>query len=370
MKKLLYVNLLPTGSISLDPRISPHDIEHIATADAFHKMGYEVWLHEGFVRKGKKSSWPKKIERNEINKIHQFDAIIVPPLSSGFWDYVANPVKFLAEVKHGNKRGIDLLNTVEELHKFQGQIFFLIYDPRDEFILGGCPRFHSRLEHPIVNKLIDIYERIITVTPVPIEDIITFSSISDEMKTHILSKKNLICTYAWHQEQYYPTYSLRTSYQYETVYTGMASQNAKRKQIVTNMMKNHLSSFTAGPLSLKGIPNLNKKMISKTDVWNHTQNSRVSIVTAEPGHSWPTPRLYEALKCGTIPAIHSSCRFQHIIPETYERCCVNHISDIPTSREWEEETYQICLKEVTNLKNLYPLGVFDRDENGNLIPFD
>jgi len=367
MKKVLFVNWLPTGSTSLSLRISAHSIDTIATAKAFQKKGYEVWLHEAYVIQSKQSDWPNKIKRSEIqDNINQFDIVVVPGLPQTFWDYLF--AYYPGEKDIEGSRGNDLTKTIDALYSFTGRILTLLYDPRDTFITATTCHHPKtlRCDSETIRKITSIFERTEIVTPIPILDILNASSISDIVRKEVLSRKNILCNYNFHQSSCYPLTTLRDTYQYETVYVGMGSQTKERKRMIKDMISKHHDVYTAGPIFLKNIPNLtsierdSKKrlIISKDEVLKLTRNSRVSILVSEPGHiNWPTPRMYECLIGGTIPAIHPSFPSASLILRTFKRCAVDHIRDIPYDRSWEEDTYAIAKEEVDNLSKLRPLDI-------------
>lgn len=349
-------------------KINAHDIDNELLAKAFETKDYEVWLHEPFVAKGKQSDWPNKIARNEIKeKIHLFDDAVITGLPQIFWDYLA--VRYSDEIKSEKGRAADFKNVVEVLSSFTGKIFITLFDPRDQFLLSlTCQNPKSiKCDKAIVDKLESILKRTIIISPSDIKNIIEVSGVDDNIKKQLLSRKNAISTHVFHMHSLYSTAPLRNSYQYETVYVGMGAQNKDRKKMIKDMISKHENVYTAGPLILgKNIPNLtlmargpkSRLIISKNEVLRLTRDSRVNILTAEPGHiHWPTPRMYECLAGGTIPAIHPSFPSASLIPRTFERCAVNHIRDISTDKIWEAETYAIANEEILALQKMYPLDI-------------
>jgi hypothetical protein len=368
MKKVLFVNWLPTGSTSLSLKICPHDIDHLTIAQSLQDKGYQVWLQEPFFQVARQSDWQNKIERAEIDeKINQFDMVVLITQSSKwFWDYVS--WKLPGERKKKCGRGIDFLRTLEALYNYTGRILINITDPRDEY-LEGLTVHHPKAascDSEVVRKLSSVLSRSEIVSSTPISEVLNISSVSDIVRKDILSRKNILCSYSFNQSQHYSQVPLRDSYQYETVYIGEVDQTKERKNMVQSMIRKHSGSYTAGPIFLKNIPNLtsierdSKKrlIISKDEVLKLTRNSRVSILVSEPGHiNWPTPRMYECLIGGTIPAIHPSFPSASLILRTFKRCAVDHIRDIPYDRSWEEDTYAIAKEEVDNLSKLRPLDI-------------
>jgi len=257
-KYLLFVNWLPTGSTSLSMKINAHDIDNELLARAFESKGREVWLHEPFVAKGKQSTWPDKIARNEIKeKIHQFDEVVITGLPQIFWDYLA--VRYPHEIKSDKGRAIDFFNTVDALTSFTGRIYITLFDPRDQFLLSlTCqnPKADA-CDKQIVSKLNAILSRAEIISPTNIKNVIQVSNIDLAVKEDLLSRKNLISTHVFHMHSLYQPVPLRNSYQYETVYVGMGAQNKHRKKTIKDMIHKHHNVYTAGPLMLgKNIPNL------------------------------------------------------------------------------------------------------------------
>jgi len=364
MKKLLLANLLPTGSLSLDMKINPHDVDFIMLAKSLEQSGWEVWLQEPFTRV-KQSSWPRKIPRKDSHRFKEFDAILVTGLATGFWDF--SKYMLYSELFYEQQRAFDFFNSLENLYNFTGRIFGAFFDPREQYVLAyTCEHKYANLMRPEhLNQLKSIMSRTELITAVPIKKILDTLNLPQHVREDILSRPNFISTHPFHLHDLYTVNPLRDSYDYECVYVGVRLQNKARKDGIISMMKGVEGAYAAGPIVLRGIKNLTlqergpraSQLISKEEVWDYQRRSRVSILIAEPGHiDWPTPRLYEAVTCGTIPAIHPDYKSAGLIPKTASRCMVDHISKIPREREWEIETREIMLQELDDLKKV-PLGV-------------
>ena len=364
MKKLLLVNLLPTGSLSLDMKVNPHDVDFIMLARALEMSGWEVWLQEPFTRV-KQSSWPRKIARADSHRIKEFDAVLLTGLATGFWEF--SKYMLYSELFYNQVRAIDFFNTLENLYNFTGRVFGAFFDPREQYVMAyTCEhKYAHHMKPEDLHRLKSIMSRVELITAVPLRTLLDTLDIKPHVKDELLSRPNYISTHPFHLHDLYSVRPLRESYDYECVYIGVKLQTKVRKDSVLSMVKGVDGVFTAGPIILRGVKNMTieergtraSHLITKQEVWDYQYRSRVSLLLGEPGHiNWPTPRLYEAFTCGSIPAIHPAYRSASLIPRTASRCMVDHISKIPKERSWEEETYAIMLEELEDLKKT-PLGV-------------
>lgn len=366
MKKLLLVNLLPTGSLSLDMKVNPHDVDFIMLARALEMSGWEVWLQEPFTRV-KQSSWPRKIARSDSHRIKEFDAVLLTGLATGFWEF--SKYMLYSELQYNQVRAIDFFNTLENLYNFTGRVFGAFFDPREQYVLSyTCEhKYAHHMRKEDLDRLKSIMSRVELITAIPLKKILDTLDIPAHVKEDLLSRPNYVSTHPFHLHDMFSLTPLRDSYDYECVYIGVKLQTRSRKERVLSMVKGVDGVFTAGPIVLRGVKNLTiaergpraSHLITKQEVWEYQRRSRVSLLLGEPGHiNWPTPRLYEAFACGSIPAIHPDYQSSSLIPRTAERCMVDHITKIPKDRAWEEETHAIMLSELEGLKKT-PLGVFE-----------
>jgi len=370
MKKALLLNWHTTSSSSLDTEISPHDIDYISMSKGYAAAGYDLWLMEPYIQKGKLSSWPRKIHRDDIHRIHEFDMIQLHWFNPYIWDWLKS--KFPVALEADSQVAKNFVFLIEELHKFQGRIITTIHDPRPFYFEALVPTRDKRSSHlrsDLLKKLIDIFERVELSSAVPLIEVMKDIDVDDDLRENILSRPNWVTNYQYQLGEWYPLRPLRDENpKWDTVYIGLKQQTKIRKARIVQMLTDERrkalpGAFTGGPLVLSKIPHylgLNQKtkaakmMIPLDKIPEIMQECRVSVFMGEPGHWACTPRWWQAFTLGTIPAIHPSAPGAGIMPKTYARCTVDRISEIPRDRAWEIETYEILKEEMQDLTKRFP----------------
>lgn len=341
--KALWANPLSMMSTSLDVRLNPHDVDNLALSRLLEEAGFDVWLHDAYVQKSKKSSWKNRIPRNGLEG---FDCDVVLMNSPGnyLFDYMRS--KYLGIGSsigyQPGKREFDFMDACEWLGNFKGEVYLFSVDPRDNFIsiLDGTQEVDDKLKD---DWCYDILTKTFMGSKVISPDKNLFPS---RMKDRIIESDY------WKIVDI-PIYnSIQKSY-YDTIYTGVKSQTDYRKKIVKTWLDTK-DSYTAGDIKIKGVESItNHKKCTLFDSIGFNRDSKTSLVCGEPKHTWLTPRVMSSFTSGCIATIHPEFNGRHLIPnevlmdQTFER--VSEFNDDLINKQ----IYNRQLRVIKDLQNEY-----------------
>ena len=283
MKKAIWINPLSTCSTSLDISVNPHDVDTLAVSSMLEAQGFEVFLHEPYSIKSRKSSFKNIITTDELKN---FDADIAIILAGYFYiDF------FNSKFNTTEHRGINFVKTMQWLMKFKGEVLIFAADPRPTF-----KKIFTVSEEVIkisltteISKLFDIFNnsRIIAASPSIVDD----------------TSRVVTCDY-WKLLEM-PVLDWNPNYIYESVYIGTKAQTSTRLKLIKNWYEGSSNCFTAGNIKIKGLNSLtNFNKCSLGETLNFTNRSKTTLICGEVGHTWLTPRVLQSLTCGTIASVH------------------------------------------------------------------
>ena len=291
MAKIVWLNPIFTGGTSLDLSINSHDVDRIAQTELLTKQGHEVWLHDVAVSKRRFSSYPFRINSEELE---QFDAdIAILTVGEFAWDYLA--FRYFEEAKDNGSRARGVNSVVKWLDKFNGKIYASLFDPRPSFQKVFV---NPRGKHPL-------YDHLNRATMIVADT----DFLDDSLK-----ERAVVSEY-WKAVKTSAPRSFSNREDYFCVIPMMKRQTTKRK----NMLKEWYdvpNCWTAGPVNVSGVESLtNYKMVDLNWVLDATERSTTSLVFGEPTHTWLTPRVIQSMTTGTICSIHPSFRGSQVFSE-------------------------------------------------------
>lgn len=289
--KLVWINPLSTGSTSLDSKLNPHDVDHIALTHLLQNEGWEVWLQEAFVNKKKLSTWDKIVLPEELSSFEADAAIIAcNPFIVDYQNY-----KYRKETSGQYRLRAKRFNLITDwLDKFNGSLYLFIPDPRPSFqsIILSKRNVHRIRHHLRRAKLL------VADTNLLIPELRHSAAVSEYWKAVKVREPQPFCN----------------DNSYFCVYPGLKTQNLRRKNQIKQWMDID-GCFTMGEIELQGIPSLtDHKKVPLTQVLDMTNRSVTSLICGEPAHTWLTPRVIQSLTCGTICSIHPEFAGSHRLP--------------------------------------------------------
>lgn len=287
--RAIWINPLTTGATSLDININPHDVDQLAVTSLLEREGFEVWLHDPFIKKGLRSSWERRVASEQLEGFEADVAILYcGPFTV---DYLGH--RYFHEKGTSRANRLDLVT--KWLDNFNGDLYLHITDPRFAFQqLFLKPRGgHNLYGHIDRAKLLVADENFLD------KSLRHRAAVSDYWKVVNVGDTLPLCL----EEEYF------------CVYPGSKPQTAKRKKMIADWMDVD-GCFTIGEINIPNIDSLSSYgKVSLSSVLEFTKKSRTALICGEPTHTWLTPRVIQSLIGGTVCSIHPSFAGTHRFPK-------------------------------------------------------
>ena len=283
MKRALWVSVATFASTSLDTDISPHDCDTLAANKLLRQKGYDVWLCEPYKLKKKLSSYPHTLSKVDAF-CEEWDLIVVPGVGSG-----------LSQVLGGPWGGDDTEQIVDFLIKNKSKVVVYLNDPRKAFIK---PLDKAGGKH----RAFELFAQLPVFVP-------TLGMISDP-------KREILCEY-WKNLDWEPM-PYNSQNEYDCVYVGSKVQTKPRIKLLKQWFEgaDELVCGTAGKINIPDVASLSDyKPVSLAQTKDYTAKSKTVFVSGEEEHTWLTPRMIQAMICGSIASISSSLAATQYIPK-------------------------------------------------------
>lgn len=291
--KAIWINPLTTGATSLDTNINPHDVDQLAVTSLLEREGFEVWLHDPFIKKRSQSSWERRITSEQLKGFEADVAILYcGPFTV---DYLGH--RYLHEKGTSRANRLDLVT--DWLDNFDGSLYLHITDPRPAFQqLFLKPRGdHNLYAHIDRAKLLVADDSFLD------ESLRHRAAVSDYWKVVDVGEIQPFCE----TEDYF------------CVYPGSKPQTVKRKKMIAEWM-DISGCYTIGEINIQKIESLSAhKKVSLSSVLDYTKRSRTALICGEPTHTWLTPRVIQSLVGGTVCSVHPDFAGFHWLPNALRK---------------------------------------------------
>lgn len=293
--RAVWINPLTTGATSLDTSINPHDVDQLAVTKLLEKEGFEVWLHDPFVKKSSQSSYERRVTSEQLKGFEADVAILYcGPFTV---DYLGHRYG----VERGTSRANRLDLATDWLDTFDGSLFLHITDPRPNFQqLFLKPRGgHSMYNHIDRAKLL----------------------VADPSFLHESLRHRAAVSDYWKVVETGDVHPYCDVNDFLCVYPGSKPQSAVRKKQLRGWL-NTPECFTIGEINVKGVESLsNYNKVSLPTVLDFTRRSATALISGEQTHTWLTPRVIQSLTGGTICSIHPEFAGIHHLPFASKLTC-------------------------------------------------
>ncbi len=310
MKKAIWVSWVTYCSTSLDVAISPHDCEALAIVKLLEKAGFESWLLEPYKLKKKQSSFPRRVTIEEAEEM-DWDLVLTWPICDSARQSYEGPW-----AKPSNDRIVDFVESNKDV------AMAIFNDPRK--------KFHKPLHGQIKgdSKLWDLLSTLPVLVPA--------TGLMDD------PGREVVCEY-WKVLDF-DVVPFNKEPDLGSVYAGLPKQSRDRKKLIRKWFEDSTDGYLAGGLTLPDIPSITDgQACLLSETIEFSRRSRTTFICAEPEHTWITPRVAQALMCGTIASFSPTLNMLHLFPE------------------WSKE--QTCERLVDFNDSLRTQDVYDRQVN-------